>query len=431
MDADFVAYYRSATSSWFRCCLVCLAGALLFWLHSRFRDAGATNRISAHAGALSKFLLFCAVLSFTFGCTMHLRMRPVDDRFTIYASDRVHAIAPNGTMYPALVCIDGCEHGLLKSITCRGVFGRQMECRAQGPYLLPRDVEIDCVSSSRFGVVFLASCRIEYNASGQLLPRDNAPRREAYAWIATQCLVGLIGLSFTALCMVNVGDHVKKVHATADDTSQNCPVCFEDFCVGQELQLLPCEHKGHFPCIQKWFGKQETCPLCRRLVHGALDRRVSVWEHVGILCLNTVRMFAALAGVATDDDGIVLFFVYICLQKLTDQTFSSLHKHWRRVICVLLCGVLVCLRYAPDLPRFTTTAFSVVLLRELVLRSIFVFARWKYVSGHSIPGEKLVLKRPGFTARTLWIASLWLVPICCALLFILRFESQLIQYLTL
>jgi len=57
-----------------------------------------------------------------------------------------------------------------------------------------------------------------------------------------------------------------------DDNQRNCPhnppscvICMEKLHNGQEHVGLPCHpsHCFHSECIQKWWNKNKSCPLCR------------------------------------------------------------------------------------------------------------------------------------------------------------------------
>ncbi|KAK4167388.1 E3 ubiquitin-protein ligase SDIR1 [Cladorrhinum sp. PSN259] len=58
-----------------------------------------------------------------------------------------------------------------------------------------------------------------------------------------------------------------------DDTIQDsrpseehlgCSICTEDFTVGEDVRVLPCDHKFHPACIDPWLvNVSGTCPLCR------------------------------------------------------------------------------------------------------------------------------------------------------------------------
>nr|XP_043639577.1 E3 ubiquitin-protein ligase SIS3-like [Erigeron canadensis] len=46
----------------------------------------------------------------------------------------------------------------------------------------------------------------------------------------------------------------------------DCPICLEEFCVGQAVRGLPCAHNFHVACIDKWLRLNMKCPRCRCMV---------------------------------------------------------------------------------------------------------------------------------------------------------------------
>ncbi|KAI8960616.1 hypothetical protein F5Y11DRAFT_329268 [Daldinia sp. FL1419] len=49
-----------------------------------------------------------------------------------------------------------------------------------------------------------------------------------------------------------------------EDNHLGCSICTEDFTVGQDVRVLPCDHKFHPQCIDPWLvNVSGTCPLCR------------------------------------------------------------------------------------------------------------------------------------------------------------------------
>lgn len=51
-------------------------------------------------------------------------------------------------------------------------------------------------------------------------------------------------------------------------SSTSCSICFEDYCRGDAVRVLPCKHRFHIECIDKWFysstdyTRPPACPLC-------------------------------------------------------------------------------------------------------------------------------------------------------------------------
>jgi hypothetical protein len=47
-----------------------------------------------------------------------------------------------------------------------------------------------------------------------------------------------------------------------------CIICIEDFVVGDDVGVLPCEyrHSFHRSCIEKWLARSRFCPLCRHAI---------------------------------------------------------------------------------------------------------------------------------------------------------------------
>eukprot|EP01134_Creolimax_fragrantissima_P006614 CFRG6614T1 len=41
-----------------------------------------------------------------------------------------------------------------------------------------------------------------------------------------------------------------------------CAICMEEYRHGDDVQFLPCLHVYHTECIDNWFERSLTCPLC-------------------------------------------------------------------------------------------------------------------------------------------------------------------------
>lgn len=51
---------------------------------------------------------------------------------------------------------------------------------------------------------------------------------------------------------------------TEGEEKEECAVCITEFVNGQIGRILPiCGHKFHIECVDTWFRKHSTCPICR------------------------------------------------------------------------------------------------------------------------------------------------------------------------
>lgn len=55
-----------------------------------------------------------------------------------------------------------------------------------------------------------------------------------------------------------------RVVVTEEGT--DCSICLEDYEVGGEAREMPCKHRFHSGCIEKWLGIHGSCPICRFLM---------------------------------------------------------------------------------------------------------------------------------------------------------------------
>lgn len=46
------------------------------------------------------------------------------------------------------------------------------------------------------------------------------------------------------------------------DPDLRCPICLENFAQGVEIRVMPCHHKYHRCCLDKWLKIKAVCPIC-------------------------------------------------------------------------------------------------------------------------------------------------------------------------
>ncbi|XDG03290.1 hypothetical protein ABKA04_002905 [Annulohypoxylon sp. FPYF3050] len=64
--------------------------------------------------------------------------------------------------------------------------------------------------------------------------------------------------------VATTSDHTKENSAQPEEDHLGCSICTEDFSVGQDVRVLPCDHKFHPQCVDPWLvNVSGTCPLCR------------------------------------------------------------------------------------------------------------------------------------------------------------------------
>ncbi|KAL7563960.1 hypothetical protein ACA910_017573 [Epithemia clementina (nom. ined.)] len=70
------------------------------------------------------------------------------------------------------------------------------------------------------------------------------------------------GSTSESVCSVTLSDE----QALSQAGQQDCPICFDDFCIGDIVSWSPnpsCIHVFHHACIKEWLLKHEGCPFCR------------------------------------------------------------------------------------------------------------------------------------------------------------------------
>eukprot|EP00747_Dinoflagellata_sp_TGD_P017922 gnl/TRDRNA2_/TRDRNA2_126152_c0_seq2.p1 gnl/TRDRNA2_/TRDRNA2_126152_c0~~gnl/TRDRNA2_/TRDRNA2_126152_c0_seq2.p1 ORF type:complete len:397 (+),score=54.56 gnl/TRDRNA2_/TRDRNA2_126152_c0_seq2:58-1248(+) len=63
---------------------------------------------------------------------------------------------------------------------------------------------------------------------------------------------------------------------------QGCPICYEDFCIGEAATTMRCFHVFHTPCVERWLLQHGSCPVCRvPAVPSSDEQRAGIAASVG------------------------------------------------------------------------------------------------------------------------------------------------------
>jgi E3 ubiquitin-protein ligase SIS3 len=81
-----------------------------------------------------------------------------------------------------------------------------------------------------------------------------------------------------------------RLKAVPTDCSE-CPICLEEFHVGNEVRGLPCAHNFHVECIDQWLRLNVKCPRCR----------CSVFPNLDLSALNNLRPTSELDHPSASD----------------------------------------------------------------------------------------------------------------------------------
>jgi hypothetical protein len=55
-----------------------------------------------------------------------------------------------------------------------------------------------------------------------------------------------------------------KCKVGADEDLGACCICLDEMTKGVQVRKLPCDHKFHPKCIDKWLLRNKCCPMCKK-----------------------------------------------------------------------------------------------------------------------------------------------------------------------
>jgi len=97
---------------------------------------------------------------------------------------------------------------------------------------------------------------------------QNNPRRARNSGLSPQLVERLPTMRYTA----TTSPQSSKVELEPDandenaDVERTCRICLEYYEDGEELRFLPCFHRYHKECVDRWFQMSSKCPICKSSV---------------------------------------------------------------------------------------------------------------------------------------------------------------------
>lgn len=68
--------------------------------------------------------------------------------------------------------------------------------------------------------------------------------------------------------VVDYGEEEEGEGEEVMDPGKRCPICLDYFGSGDMLRVMPCKHKYHKDCLDKWLKIKATCPICNLNIKG-------------------------------------------------------------------------------------------------------------------------------------------------------------------
>lgn len=56
---------------------------------------------------------------------------------------------------------------------------------------------------------------------------------------------------------------IKLPIETVNENDGTCSICLDTFKDQEKARVMPCSHKYHLLCIDKWLMQHSSCPLCK------------------------------------------------------------------------------------------------------------------------------------------------------------------------
>ncbi|KAL8130072.1 hypothetical protein V2J09_019227 [Rumex salicifolius] len=66
---------------------------------------------------------------------------------------------------------------------------------------------------------------------------------------------------------------LKGNNIDSKEDSKRCAICLDDFEIGTEVMVTPCNHMFHEDCILPWLKSKGQCPVCRFMISEPIEEK--------------------------------------------------------------------------------------------------------------------------------------------------------------
>lgn len=351
--------------------LACLAILALVWRwvspdrRRRFMAIQICTRI-----ALAVIAVLC--LRYTW---LALRHEPIQvaSLIGLRRTTTMHAVALNGTIYPALQCRGQCADLDVSEISCN-LDQSSTSCEPSGPRSMLALYTVECETFSLDGEAMLypPSCRIVYNVAWAQDPQGLNQLRRAIHIACVMWLVASLTLWYWSVQrMMAVNSESQFTGTLPEDAT--CAICREDMTPGEPLRRLPCKHVYHRQCIGTALLVRPNCPICNDAAGESATFDVCFWTHARLLASTVLIEYARFCSLplALSFIWVAFFrwFVHCMLRPLV-------RGRLRGLLVAQITGVACVLWLWPELDRYDGTVLCWFFIRVCGLYAVRKLAKW-------------------------------------------------------
>ena len=103
------------------------------------------------------------------------------------------------------------------------------------------------------------------------------------------------------------------------ENENDCPICLQSLCCKKNKTKLSCNHTFHSKCIDKWFEKDNRCPLCRNKEFDNPDNLINdannLIDNANNLIININNLINTVNSVYNANNDIVNSSVNLSLYQ--------------------------------------------------------------------------------------------------------------------